>query len=214
MPLQSAFPPAERQRAATHQAILDAALALLQDAPTASFSHEAVAKRAAVAARTVYRHFPAQADLTHALWTRIRDTTGTRWPRTEPEILPALLATFAQFDAHEALTRAVIESAGSTGYPAHGSAEGRAAFRDALAELLSGMPRDAAERLVATCLAIYSAPFWQMLRDRGQLSPLEAGEAGAAAMQAVLTAARVQVAATATVTTTPTTAPTTAPTGA
>lgn len=95
----------------------------------------------------VLGHFPARADLTLALWERIRDTTGSRWPRTEAAILPALRVTLAQFDEHAALTRAAIASAASTGHPVHGSAEGRAAFREALADLLlvappmSGPPR-------------------------------------------------------------------------
>jgi AcrR family transcriptional regulator len=182
--------PAERQRVATRQAILDAALRMLHEEPATPFSHEAVAERAAVAARTVYRHFPARADLTRALWERIRDTTGTRWPRTEPAILPALRVTFAQFEEHEALTRAAIAAAANTGHPVHGSAEGRMAFREALAELLAVLPPPEGDRLVAACLAIYSAPFWQMLRDRGQLAAADACEAGAAAMDALLTAAR------------------------
>ena len=186
--------PADRQRAATRQAIVDAALRLLREEPATPFSHEAVAERARVAARTVYRHFPARADLTLALWQRIRDTTGTRWPRTESAILPALRVTFAQFEDHEALTRAAIATAASTGHPVHGSAEGRAAFREALADLLAVLPPDDGDRVVASCLAIYSAPFWQMLRDRGQLAPEDAREAGAAALDAVLTAARARAA--------------------
>jgi AcrR family transcriptional regulator len=186
--------PAERQRAATRQSILDAALRMLREEPATAFSHETVAARAAVAARTVYRHFPARSDLTRALWEQIRDTTGTRWPRTEAAILPALRVTFGQFDEHEALTRAVISAAANTGHPVHGSAEGRAAFREALTDLLAVLPADEGDRLVATCLAIYSAPFWQMLRDRGQLSAAEAGEAGAAAMEATLGAARARAA--------------------
>jgi AcrR family transcriptional regulator len=186
--------PAERQRAATRQAILDAALRLVREEPATPFSHEAVAERASVAARTVYRHFPARADLTRALWERIRDTTGTRWPRTRAAILPTLRATFAQFDEHEALTRAAIAAAANTGHPVHGSAEGRAAFREAMADLLGVLPPDEGDRLVAACLAIYSAPFWQMLRDRGQLSAADAREAGVAAMDALLSAARARVA--------------------
>lgn len=186
--------PAERQRAATRQAILDAALGMLRDAPETPFSHEAVAERAGVAARTVYRHFPARLDLTGALWERLRDSMGTRWPSTEEEILPAIRVLFDQFEAHAPLTRASITASASTGYPVHGSAEGRAAFRRSLAALLAALPRGEGDRLVAACLAIYSAPFWQMLRDRGQLSAEEAREAGAAAMQAVLAAAHARAA--------------------
>jgi len=36
---------------------------------------------------------------------------------------------------------------------------------------------------------MYSAPFWQMLRDRGKLSAREAREAAATALEAVISAA-------------------------
>lgn len=163
---------------------------MLRDEPAAPFSHAAVAERAGVAARTVYRHFPARLDLTGALWERLRDSMGTRWPSTEEGIVPAIRALFDQFEAHATLTRASITAAASTDYPVHGSAEGGAAFRRSLAPLLEALPPAEGDRLVAACLAIYSAPFWQMLRDRGQLSAEEAREAGAASMQAVITAAR------------------------
>ena len=195
MPRPDVIPPAERQRAATRQLILDAAVRMLHEEPSVYLAHKAVAERAGVAARTVYRHFPARADLTLALWQRIRDRTGTRWPRAQVEILPLLRSTYAQFDAQEALTRAALSAASSTQHYVHGSAEGRAAFRAALADLLAVLPPAEGDRLVAACLGIYSAPFWQMLRDRGQLAPAEAQEAGAAAMDALLTAARARVAA-------------------
>ena len=195
MTIPAAISPAERQRAATRQAILDAAMRMVYEEPSVYLSHEAVAERARVAARTVYRHFPARADLTLAVWQRLRDRTGTRWPHTEAEILPALRTTYAQFDAHEAPTRAALSAASSTQHAVHGSEEGRAAFREALASLLAVLPPAEGNRLVAACLAIYSAPFWQMLRDRGQLAPLDAQEAGASAMDALLTAARARVAA-------------------
>lgn len=185
--------PAERQRAATRRVILDAAFRMLREEPAATFSHETVAQRARVAARTVYRHFPARSDLTLALWERIRDTTGTRWPQHEQEILPALRVTFDQFEEHAQLTRAVIAAA-NAGHSVHGSAEGRAAFRRSLVAILAALPPKEGDRLVGVCLAIYSAPFWQMLRDRGQLSAEDAREAGAVAMDAVLTAARARAA--------------------
>lgn len=193
MDTSGAIPPAERQRAATRHAILEAAVRMVHEEPSVYLAHETVAERAGVAARTVYRHFPARADLTLALWQRIRDRTGTRWPRTEAEIVPALRTTYAQFDAEEALTRAALSAASSTQHYVHGSAEGRAAFREALAAWLAVLPPAEGDRLVGACLAIYSAPFWQMLRDRGQLVPTEAQDAGAAAMEALLTAARTRV---------------------
>ena len=182
--------PRIRQLEATRASILDAALAMLRDEPFEHFSHEAVAERAGVAARTAYRHFPTRADLVRALWERLRDETGTRWPGTEAEILPATRAQFETFEAHSALVRASIVAAASANYPEHGSTEGRAAFRASLADITAAMPPEEADRLVALCVAVYSAPFWQMLRDRGQLSNEQAADAASWALEAILDAAR------------------------
>jgi hypothetical protein len=108
----------------------------------------------------------------------------------EQRLLPVTRAQFRTFDAHSALVRASIVAAASTNYPAHGSKEGRAAFRQSLADITSGLPREQSDQLVALCVAIYSAPFWQMLRDRGQLSADHAAEAASWAIGAILDAAR------------------------
>jgi len=183
-----------RQRTATRESILDAVLAQVLGQPNAAFSHESVAVGADVAPRTVYRHFPTKEDLTMGLWQRLREEHGTRWPTSERDIVPALRRTYRQFAELEPLTRAAVAAASTTGYPTHGSAEGRTAFRECLAPLRVGLRSRDAERLVANCLAIYSAPYWLMLRDRGQLSASEAEAAGVTAMQALLEHATSRVA--------------------
>jgi AcrR family transcriptional regulator len=180
----------ERQKAGTRQAIVEAALTLMRERPGEPFSHESVAAGAAVSPRTVYRHFPTRRDLTEALWVRLRDETGTRWPQREAEIAASLRRTFRQFEEFASLTRAAIAAAASTEYPVHGSAEGRAAFQQSLSAILEALPAADGRALVAACVAIYSAPFWQMLRDRGQLPPRRAEDAAVMAMDAVITAAR------------------------
>lgn len=185
----------DRHRAATRGTILDAAMAMLRDEPAEPFSHEAIAARTGLAARTVYRHFPARADLVGALWTRLRDETGTRWPTTEQDIARSIRAQFRQFETHAALVRAsIVASATAGNYQVHGSAEGRAAFRQSLAPLLQRLPAAEANRLVAICVAIYSAPFWQMLRDRGQLSASDAREAASWAIEAIIASGQVRAA--------------------
>ena len=190
--MTASHPPsaAARQQAATRREILGAALKMLREEVSVPLSHEAVAARAGVAARTVFRHFPTRYDLTGALWERMRDETGTRWPSKEEEIVPMIRALFVQFEKHAALVRVSLATSAKSGYPVHGSAEGRAAFRRSLATLLADLPRAEGNRLVATAVAIYSAPFWQMLRDRGQLSARDAREAAATAMEATIVSAR------------------------
>ena len=83
----------------------------------------------------------------------------------------------------------MVAAAPKANISTHGSVEGRAAFREALATRCSAWPEAATDQLVATCVAIYSAPFWLMLRDRGQLTQQAAVEAACSAMRAVLLAA-------------------------
>lgn len=180
----------DRQRESTRKAILDSAMTMLRKEPGSTVSHEAIADRSGIAARTVYRHFPTRGQLGAALWARIRDETGTRWPATEAEIVPAVRAQFAQFDKHEAFVRATMFASATTDAREQGSIEGRAAFGQSLAAVTRELSPAEGKRLIAVCLAIYSAPFWQMLRDRGKLSPLEARETAATAVEAVISAAK------------------------
>ncbi len=176
----------ERLRAETARRLVEHAFALLRDHPEAPFSHEAVAASAGMAARTVYRHFPTQQDLVASVWRHLRDTTGTQWPRTEADVLPFLRELYAQFERNSALTRAMVAAQPRADVSVPGSAEGRAAFREALASRCAAMTTDRVEQLVAACVAIYSAPFWKMLRDRGQLSPDAASAAACTTMQALI----------------------------
>ena len=66
--------------------------------------------------------------------------------------------------------RATMFASATTARSAHGSAEGRAAFGQSLAAVTPSLspPGPALDRI---CVAMYSAPFWQMLRDRGSCRP-------------------------------------------
>jgi AcrR family transcriptional regulator len=182
----------ERHAAVTRGQILDVAWRLLIDQPQEPFSHELIAKRAGVGARTVYRHFPRRADLLQALWERVRDETKTRFPSTESEVIPSVRETFGHFSTHESVVRAALTFSAALELRSRGSLEGRPAFRRSLAEILERLPLASQRRIVAVCLGIWSAPFWQLLRDRGELSGKEAQEAGVWAMEAILNAARAE----------------------
>ena len=82
--------------------------------------------------------------------------------------------------------RTILNSAAGTEVRERGGVEGRAAFARSLEELLAA--RSAAERakIIAVFVAIYSAPFWQLLRDRGQLTGPQAGDAGAWLIEVLL----------------------------
>ena len=184
----------ERQTAATRQQIIDAAMDLLREPGREPFSHEAIARRTRIGTRTVYRHFPHRSDLMQILWERVREETKTRFPTVEADILPLVREAFGNFNEQEALVRATLAFSASTELRAQGSLQGRPAFRKSLAPILVGLSPKVQRRVIAVTLAIWSAPFGQILRDRGELTGEETEEAGVWAMETILNAARAEAA--------------------
>ena len=180
----------DRQAAATREQILEVAMHQLGQGPRGAFSHESIADAAGMSARTVYRHFPDRASLLQALWERLRQATQTQFPAAEEEILPMARSVFREFDANETLVRAVLNSPAGTEVRERGGVEGRAAFAQSLAPILEGLPEREKARIIAVFVAVYSAPFWQLLRDRGQLAGPEAEKAVSWALDSLLHAAQ------------------------
>ena len=182
----------DRQTATTRAEILDVAFEMLTKHPNDAFSHEAIAKKAGMGARTVYRHFPSRAELLQALWERLRGTTGIRFPSDEEEVAPFIRDVFQQFEDHQTLVRAVLNSSVGTEVRKTGAARGRADLTKSLAKILEGLPPRRQAQMVAVFLTVYSGNFWQTLRDRGGLSGPDAQEAAAWAVEALLAAARTE----------------------
>lgn len=171
---------------ATREHILGVAFDLLVEHPERPFSHEAVARAAGVGARTVYRYFPAQADLFEALWLQVRKQSGTVFPTTEADIVPLIGELFRAFDRNERLVRAVMESPAGARVRARGAEEGRACFERSLKDVMKGRSPEERRQMRAVFQCIHSGPFWQMLRDRGGLSGEEAIAAAGWAARSLL----------------------------
>jgi AcrR family transcriptional regulator len=180
----------QKQTATTRDHIADEAYQLLVEYPDRPFSHEAVAARAGVGARTVYRYFPTQSDLYEELWLRVRKQAGTIFPSSESEILPQIPILFGGFERNERVIRAVLESPAGHRVRERGAPEGRGAFAKSLAQLTTGMSPAEKRRVIAIFLAIYSAPFWELLRKRGGLSGTDAIAAAEWAMSALIESLR------------------------
>ena len=180
----------ERQAAVTRDQILDVAFEMLSRHPDQPFSHEAIAKKAGMGARTVYRYFPSRAELLQAVWERLRGRTQIRFPTAEDEIVPFIRDMFQQFENNEALVRAMVDSPLGREVRARGAIKSRAELTRSLSQILPGLPSRRQNQLVGLFLSLYSGNFWQALRDRGGLSPADAQEAAVWAMEALLNAAR------------------------
>jgi AcrR family transcriptional regulator len=176
----------EKQATATRDHIVGAAFELLVEHPDHPFSHEAVAEAAGVGARTVYRYFPAQADLYEALWLQVRKRLGTAFPTAEAEIVPLIGHLYSAFNENERLVRAVMESPAGTRVRARGADESRSSFDRSLEELMRDRSPVERRQVRAVFQGIYSGPFWETLRDRGGLSGPQAIAAASWAARALL----------------------------
>jgi AcrR family transcriptional regulator len=187
---QATSPLRQKQTATTRDHIANEAYQLLVEHPDRPFSHEAVAARAGVGARTVYRYFPTQSDLYEELWMRVRKQAGTIFPSSEAEILPQIPILFGGFERNEKVIQAVLESPAGHRVRERGAPEGRTAFAKSLTQLTAGMSQAEKRQVIAIFLAIYSAPFWELLRKRGGLSGADAIAAAEWAMRALIQSLR------------------------
>ena len=92
----------------TRQRIVAAFVEVLEDEAADDISMAAVAKRAKVAERTIYRHFKTRAELFAAAGEWIEDNVFSYIPFTSPDELPEIFRKLCKrFDRHPHLARAI-----------------------------------------------------------------------------------------------------------
>lgn len=167
----------ERRSAATRAEIIENAMTLLSQ--NMDMSHELIASTAGMSARTVYRHFPDRASLMMAVWQHLREVIQFGFPATEDEIVPLTRSVFSALNANEALVKGVISSAASARIWNLPGNSAREAFTASLMPLLSGIAPKKRKSIVGCFVAVFSAPFWNLLRSRAELSAEDSEEAAA-----------------------------------
>lgn len=170
----------DRQLAATREEIVTTAMRLLERGDE-NVSHEAIAREAGMSTRTVYRHFEDRTVLMHAVWWKLRQMLNIRFPATEEEIIPLGREAFRSLEEHGDLVRTVMSYVGWTlARNQQGLApmmQGSDSFSHSLGPVLAGASPKKRKLIVGSFAAMYSAPFWHLLRDRGGLSGAEAEDA-------------------------------------
>jgi AcrR family transcriptional regulator len=174
----------ERQKDSTREEIVSTAMRLLRD--SGDMTHEAIAEQSGMSVRTVFRHFPSRDVLIAATWERLKADTGTRFPQSEAEIVEMAPDMYRRFDDHHELVRAFLFSGVGSEVRDAGAVEGREAFERALHQVTKHLPPQRRRQATAVFLALYSAPAWQLMRDRGRLSGEEAAQAVKWAMSTLL----------------------------
>jgi AcrR family transcriptional regulator len=174
------------QAAATSERIL-AACATLMEAGT-DLTYSAIAGAAEVQERTVYRHFPAKADLEAGLWEWItsRLTHVDFSAATADELIASMRRSFAGFDASAPLIQAMLHSPQGLQVRLRQQAARRAMFRACVDAAVPEAAPATRERAAAALQVLYSAPSWELLRTFWGMDAGQAAETVELAIRSLL----------------------------
>lgn len=180
----------DQQMQETREAILMALYELMseEDAPD-DIAIEAIAQQAGIQRRTVFRHFPAKADLLTAFWPWLNARIGTNVaPETLQDLLDGPKTAFPKFDAHEGAMRAALHSRTGREMRMGTVPARRARFAAALAPAIGSLAPADARKVEALAHLLFSASAWEALKDYGGLTGTQAGETASWALEVILSA--------------------------
>lgn len=187
--MQVEAPPSLREahREYTRGRIIEAAVASLQDNEYEELLVSAVAERAGIAERTLYRYFPTRSDLVRATWESITARFSYHpFPDTPELLVENPLVSFPSYDREEKLIRAIVASRQGRELRLSVNAERHAAIRSAVALARPDLSEDAQFRLSAIAQLLHSSIAWQTLNDYWGLDGSQAGLAAAEALSVLL----------------------------
>lgn len=146
----------------TRAAIEEAMIGLMADG--GHLNHDAVAERAGVSRRTVYRYFPDQDALRHAAWARM--SPGGRIPDTLDDLLGGLEERFAKFDRNAAAMTVALASADGRAMRNQMKAERERAYRSMFGEAVDGLAEPDRTWALAAIQLMSSGFVWREMRDQ------------------------------------------------
>ncbi len=177
----------ERQKAQTHELIVDAMVEAIAAGDMDRITHDALAKRTGVSRQTVYRHFPDREALLAGLWKRTNSALlRTPLPTTEAELLAAVPHLFRRFDANADMISVV-----------HTTPQGRALrmsvkdkrardFRASTAAATKGLTEEEAVMATAVIQLMTGGQAWIEMRQQWDLTGEQMGVAVGWAVRTLL----------------------------
>jgi len=155
-----------QKKQALEERILDAFIALLSEG-AADLSHDAVADRAGVGRRTVYRYFPDRPALMEGALMRVRALAGPRvaYPESADELLATLAPIYQGFDAIAPVATMLRTTPQGRQLRLAQKARRVASYTNALADAVKALPP--ADRKLATAMlqVLHTTP-WLEMRDQ------------------------------------------------
>lgn len=145
--------------------ILDAFIALLIEGAD-DLSHDAVADRAEVGRRTVYRYFPDRAALMDATLLRVRERAGVRvtYPQSAEELLDTLESIYTGFDSIAPLITMLRTTPQGRHLRLAQNRQRVQSYTRALAEAVKDLPPEDRKLATAMLQVLHTTP-WLEMRD-------------------------------------------------
>lgn len=175
----------------TRERILETVAGFMRSGAPEPLTIDAIARRAGIERRTVFRHFSSRDALLAAFWVWINERYFTdSLPSTLDELTTAPRRVFEQFDAEEGIVRGSLHSEAGRAMRLGAVAARRLAFRKAVRELGSESDPVAARHFEVISHALFSAAAWETMRDYADVDGREAGDAVSWALSVLAGAAR------------------------
>ena len=176
------------QTAATRERILDAVAELTEAGEDPTFG--AIAERAGVRERTVYRHFGTKEELYRAFWEHVHEERiDAGFSATDVDSLRRLVATsFEGFERNAALVKSMLHSEHGLAMRLSANADRRRMFEDVARDALPERTALVRRRAAAAAQVLYSAMAWEYLREYWDMDAAEATATVQQALTAMFTA--------------------------
>ena len=178
----------ERLKDETRQIILDAFASCIGDADVEKVTYADIAKRAGIGTRTVFRHFPARADLLRGLyhWVAHESRVKVPFPESEQDLIDKISAYYSFLDEHYSVAKAFAIT--PQGYETRMAvnSERKEAYLKVLADASKSLSDKEKTYVAAAFQHMSSITAWLAMRENWDLTGHDAAEACRWAIRAML----------------------------
>lgn len=167
----------EEQAKATRQRIVDALVEQATELGRSDFSIAAVAARAGVAERTVYRYFPTREALLDAVNGVVDSGARSIEPMSPDDVAGHIRLLYAWFEDNAQLVEASHVTGVGSEVRAHGRRQRGARTRAMIDEWLADLPEADRRRTFAVFRSMFGSFTWRTMRNELGLSAEETVDA-------------------------------------
>jgi len=177
----------EAQAEVTRKRILDAVGRMMSQPGMPELTFSAIAVEAAVAERTIYRHFPTKEAILEAFWHHINAELGmAHYPQSVEEILAVMPSVYDGYDKRAGLIRAHLSNPAGREMRLQVVPRRQEAYRKILARELEGVDAKTARNAYCVIQMLFSARAWDSISENWGLSGKQAAEACSWAIRILL----------------------------